>query len=170
MAGRGRPVDGPESPAPGPEELVPPVAASAGGSTISGSPLVRGIWIVVGLVLVAIGGVGIVVPGLPSTIFFILAAAAFSRSSARLEGWLLGLPVVGRMVGDYRAGLGMRRRAKIMAVSMIVIAVGISTGLAIKSWTPRAVVLAAGAVGVAYVSWRVPTRETLDRAAVEGAA
>ena len=123
----------------------------------------------VGLLLVAIGGVGIVVPGLPSTIFFILAAAAFSRSSERLERWLLGLPVVGRMVGDYRAGLGMRRRAKIMAVSMIVIAVGLSTGLAIASWTPRAIVLAAGAVGVAYITWRVPTRETLEQAAAQGA-
>ena len=98
----------------------------------------------------------------------VAAPGAFSRSSVRLERWLLNLPVVGRMVDDYRAGLGMRRRAKIMAVSMIVIAVGISTGLAIKSWTPRAVVLAAGSVGVAYVSWRVPTREVLDRAAAEG--
>ena len=169
MAGRGGSADGPDALVPGSEVSGPGFAASAGGSVISGSPLVRGIWIVVGLLLVAIGGVGIVVPGLPSTIFFILAAAAFSRSSARLEGWLLSLPVVGRMVGDYRAGLGMRRRAKIMAVSMIVIAVGISTGLAIKSWTPRAIVVAAGAVGVAYVSWRVPTREVLDRAAAEGA-
>ena len=169
MAGRGRSADGPDSSAAGFEASAPGVTASAGGSAISRSPLIRGIWIVVGLLLVGIGGVGIVVPGLPSTIFFILAAAAFSRSSARLEGWLLGLPVVGRMVGDYRAGLGMRRRAKVMAVIMIVIAVGISTGLAIKSWTPRAIVLAAGAVGVAYVSWRVPTREVLDRAAAEGA-
>ncbi|MXV91504.1 MAG: DUF454 domain-containing protein [Acidimicrobiia bacterium] len=133
------------------------------------SRLIRGIWIAAGLVLVGIGAVGIVVPGLPSTIFFILAAGAFSRSSAKLERWLLNLPAVGKMVGDYRAGLGMRRRAKIAAVSMIVIAVGISTGLAIKSWTPRTIVLAAGAVGVAYVSWRVPTREVLDRAAAESA-
>ncbi|MDE0654786.1 MAG: YbaN family protein [bacterium] len=144
-----------------------PAAADRPG--VVRSRLVRGIWIAVGLLLVGIGAVGIVVPGLPSTIFFILAAGAFSRSSARLERWLLGLPVVGRMVGDYRAGLGMRRRAKIMAVTMIVIAVGISTGLAIQSWTPRVIVLAAGAVGVAYVSWRVPTREVLDRAAAEGA-
>ena len=70
-----------------------------------------------GLALVGIGAVGIVVPGLPSTIFFILAAAAFSRSSARLERWLLSLPAIGPMVRDYRAGLGMRRRAKIAACS-----------------------------------------------------
>ena len=131
------------------------------------SPLMRGIWIVSGLLLVAIGAIGVVVPGLPSTIFFILAAAAFSRSSSRLERWLLNLPVVGRMVGDYRAGLGMRRRAKVTAVSMIVLAVGISTGIALQSWTPRAVVWAAGAVGVAYVGWRVPTREVLESAAAE---
>ena len=151
---------------------VPPARKPAQGEppAMARSKLVRGVWIATGLVLVGIGGVGIVVPGLPSTIFFILAAAAFSRSSTRLERWLLSLPAVGPLVRDYRAGLGMRRRAKIMAVSMIVIAVGISTGLAIGSWTPRAIVLAAGAVGVAYVSWRVPTRETLDRAAAEGAA
>lgn len=141
----------------------------ASSPVVARSRLVRGVWITVGLLLVAVGGVGIVVPGLPSTIFFILAAAAFSRSSARLERWLLNLPAVGPLVRDYRAGLGMRRRAKILAVSMIVIAVGISTGLAIQSWTPRAIVLAAGAVGVAYVSWRVPTRELLDRAAAESA-
>ena len=161
MAGRPEQADGPGAPV--------PEDAAVGHPGVVRSRLVRGVWITAGLMLVGIGAVGIVVPGLPSTIFFILAAAAFSRSSTRLERWLLSLPVVGRMVSDYRAGLGMRRRAKIMAVSMIVIAVGLSTGVAIGSWTPRAIVLAAGAVGVAYVSWRVPTRETLDRAAAEGA-
>ena len=153
----------------GPGASVPDDAAAADHPGVARSRLVRAVWIAVGLILVGIGGVGIVVPGLPSTIFFILAAAAFSRSSTRLERWLLNLPAIGPLVRDYRAGLGMRRRAKIMATSMIVIAVGLSTGLAIESWTLRAIVLAAGAVGVAYVSWRVPTRETLDRIAAEGA-
>lgn len=153
-----------------PSAPPPEDAAAAGHPRIVRSRLVRGVWIAAGLLLVGIGGVGIVVPGLPSTIFFILAAGAFSRSSARLERWLLGLPVVGRMVSDYRAGLGMRRRAKVMATSMIVIAVGLSVGLAIQNWTVRAVVLAAGAVGVAYVNWRVPTREALEREAAESAA
>lgn len=136
---------------------------------IARSRLMRAVWISAGLILVGIGAIGVVVPGLPSTIFFILAAAAFSRSSTRLERWLLSLPAVGPMVRDYRAGLGMRRRAKIAACSMITIAVGISTGLLIGSWTPRTIVLAAGAVGIAYIAWRVPTRETLQRLSTEGA-
>ena len=143
---------------------------AADGPGLARSRLVRAVWIVVGLVLVGIGAVGIVVPGLPSTIFFILAAAAFSRSSTRLERWLLSLPGIGRMIADYRAGLGMRRRAKIAACSMIVVAVGISTGLLIGAWTPRVIVLAAGAVGMAYITWRVPTRETLQGLSAEGAS
>ena len=144
-------------------------AVHEGRTTVARSRLARGVWIAAGLLLVGIGAVGIVVPGLPSTIFFILAAAAFSRSSPRLERWLLGLPGIGPLVRDYRAGLGMRRRAKIAACSMIAVAVGLSTGLLIDGWTPRAIVLAAGAVGVAYITWRVPTRETLQRQSAEGA-
>ncbi len=160
----------PREPAAGSDVPVSDERTPAGPPGIARSRLVRGVWIAVGLVLVGIGAVGIVVPGLPSTIFFILAAGAFSRSSARLERWLLSLPVVGRMVGDYRAGLGMRRRAKLSACTMIVAAVGVSTGLLISGWTPRLIVLAAGAVGVAYITWWVPTRERLDRAAAEGTA
>ncbi len=153
----------------GSELRTPGEPTAADGPGLARSRLVRAVWIAVGLLLVGIGAVGIVVPGLPSTIFFILAAAAFSRSSTRLERWLLSLPAIGPMVRDYRAGLGMRRRAKIAACSMIVIAVGISTGLLIGGWTPRVIVLAAGAVGVAYITWRVPTRETLQRLSAEGA-
>ena len=43
----------------------------------------RGVWIVLGLLSVAVGGIGIVVPGLPTTVFFIMAAACFTRSSPR---------------------------------------------------------------------------------------
>ena len=164
MARRDGTAGGPDGSAADPGDPAP-----ADRPEIARSRLVRGIWIFGGLLLVGIGAVGVVVPGLPSTIFFILAAAAFSRSSTRLERWLLSLPGIGRMVRDYREGLGMRRRAKIAACAMIVVAVGISTGLLIGAWTPRAVVLAAGAVGVAYITWWVPTRETLQRLSAEHA-
>ena len=49
-----------------------------------------------GWVAVAVGAVGIVVPGLPTTVFFIIAASCFARSSPRFERWVLGLPGIGR--------------------------------------------------------------------------
>lgn len=122
-------------------------------------PVARAGWLVGGLVAVALGSIGIVVPGMPTTVCFIVAAWCFSHSSPRLERWVLSLPRIGPMVRDYRAGLGMPRRAKIIAISMIVLFVTLSVVLFIGTWPVRAVVLALGAVGVAYITFRVPTRE-----------
>jgi uncharacterized membrane protein YbaN (DUF454 family) len=113
----------------------------------------------VGWLAVALGTVGIVVPGLPTTGFFVLAAACFARSSPRFEAWVLGLPKIGPLVRDHRAGLGMPRRAKVLAIAVMLAACSLS---AWRLGHPLAfVVLAAGAVGTWYVGWRVPTREVV---------
>jgi uncharacterized membrane protein YbaN (DUF454 family) len=119
----------------------------------------RAAWTVAGLLAVAIGGIGVVVPGLPTTVFFIVAAWCFSHASERLEQWVLDLPSIGPMVRDYRAGLGMPRRAKVIAVTMIVLAVTLSVTVGIDRWAVRVAVLLLGAVGIAYIAARVPTRE-----------
>ncbi len=111
-----------------------------------------------GFVAVGLGTVGIVVPGLPTTGFFVLAAACFARSSPRFERWVLDLPGVGPMVRDHRAGLGMPRRAKVVAIAMMLTACVLSSW-ALGSPAAAAVILGAGAVGTWYVGWRVPTRE-----------
>ena len=100
-----------------------------------------------------------VVPGLPTTIFLIMAAGCYARSYPQLERWILDLPGVGQMVRDYRAGLGMPRRAKVWAISMIAAACGLSAGLLIDPVAVRLLVAAVGLVGVWFVGWRVPTRE-----------
>lgn len=117
------------------------------------------LWFVAGLASVGIGAVGVVVPGLPTTVFFIVAAACFARSSPRLERWVLDLPRIGGMVRDHRAGLGMPRRAKVVAITMIV-AVSFASGiLALDRPALRLTVVTLGMVGAAYVGFRVPTRE-----------
>jgi uncharacterized protein len=120
--------------------------------------LARTGWAVLGLLAVAVGGVGIVVPGLPTTVFFIVAAWCFARSSPRLERWVLGLPTIGPMVQDHRDGLGMPRRAKVVAVATLAAMVALSAAL-IEGWAVRGVVALAGLVGVAVILLRVPTRE-----------
>jgi uncharacterized membrane protein YbaN (DUF454 family) len=121
---------------------------------------VRWIWFLAGWLAVAVGGVGIVVPGLPTTVFFIIAAWCFSRSSPRFEQWVLNLPKVGPMVRDHRAGLGMPRRAKAWAVGMIVVFGG-SSALAVGHPALSGVILGLVAIGAWYVLTRVPTRETV---------
>jgi hypothetical protein len=122
--------------------------------------LVRVGWTSLGLLSVGVGGVGIVVPGLPTTVFFIIAAWAFSKSNRRLEAWVLNLPTVGPLVCDYRAGLGIPRRAKATAVVMIVFFAGLSVGL-VDGLIIRAVIIGTAAVGLLVVLVVAPTKEAV---------
>ena len=124
---------------------------------IARSRLVRGMWFGAGWLAVAVGGIGVVIPGLPTTGFMILAAACFARCSPRFEQWVLQLPGVGRAVADYRAGIGMPKRAKVTAIVMMAVAISISVGLLLDNTAVRISIVVAGLIGVWYIVWRVPT-------------
>jgi uncharacterized membrane protein YbaN (DUF454 family) len=112
-----------------------------------------------GLASVGVGGIGIVVPGLPTTVFFIIAAWAFAKSNPRLEAWVLELPGVGQAVDDYRNGLGMPYRAKVVASVMLIAAVTLSAGVLVDRWAIRVPIVVAGIVGLYWIHFRVPTRQ-----------
>jgi uncharacterized membrane protein YbaN (DUF454 family) len=113
-------------------------------------------WIALGLLSVVVGAVGVIVPGLPTTVFFIIAAACFAKSSPRLEQWVLDLPRIGPAVQRYRDGHGMPIRAKYWAIGMIIVFSSISI-VVVDVVVFRIVVAAVAAIGVWYVGWRVPT-------------
>lgn len=119
----------------------------------------RAAWFVVGWIAVAVGGLGIVVPGLPTTVFFVVAASCFGKSSPRFEQWVLDLPTIGPMVQDHRAGLGMPRRAKVIAVSMMWTAIAVSSFTLRDRWWIPAVVALLGVIGTWYILRRVPTKQ-----------
>ena len=114
--------------------------------------LARAGWLAGGLVGVGLGGVGIVVPGLPTTVFFIVAAWCFSHSSTRMEQWVLHLPKIGPLVRGYRAGDRMPRKAKAWAIGSIVVFAGAAVLFAIDALAVRLVVLAIAAVGIVVVT------------------
>jgi len=120
---------------------------------------VRFLWLVFGFISVGVGGVGVFVPGLPTTVFMLIGASCFARSNPRFEQWILDMPAIGPMVADYRRGLGMPSRAKVSAISMIVIACGLSAGLLITQLLVRLGVAVAGLMGIWFVGLHVPTRE-----------
>ena len=146
---------------------VVPASDAPAVAEVSRHRSIRAAWMAAGFVAVALGGVGVVVPGLPTTGFFVLAAWCFSKSSPRFERWVLDLPAIGPMVRDHRAGLGMPRRAKVVACSMIVAACTLSAVVGLDRWALRIAVVALGLVGVAWILWRIPTREAILAARAE---
>ena len=72
-------------------------------------------WLVAGCISVCIGFIGIIVPGLPTTVFMLIAAACFYRSSQRFYDWVISHKLFGQHVKNYREGKGMPKRAKVVA-------------------------------------------------------
>ena len=68
---------------------------------------------------VVVGAVGIFVPGLPTTVFLIVAFWAFSKSSDRFHAWLWNHPRFGRALRDWHEHRVIPVKSKILAVSMM---------------------------------------------------
>jgi uncharacterized protein len=118
----------------------------------------RWLWFGLGWLFVALGFLGAALPVLPSTVFFIAAAACFARSSPRFEAWVLNLPGVGKMVQEYRSGMGMPRRLKWMVVAII------AASVILSAWRVPVIAakigsLALGGIGIWFILARVPTKE-----------
>ena len=121
------------------------------------NPIIKVLWIIAGSIFVVLGGLGVLLPGLPTTPFLILAAACYIRSSQRLYDWLIANETFGPYLKDYREGKGIPRRAKKIALSMMTIFVGYAVLFALDDFIVRIVVLVLGMIGFYYVAFRVPT-------------
>ena len=70
----------------------------------------------IGWICVGLGFIGIFVPGLPTTIFLIVALWAFTKSSKKLRVWLLNHKKFGPFLRDWQEHRVVPLRAKILMV------------------------------------------------------
>lgn len=125
---------------------------------VSRSVLLRAVYAALGFVFLGLGIAGTFIPGLPGTVNLLVALWLFSMSSERMYRWMLANKVFGKQLRDYKAGLGIPRRVKIIAVTSIVTAVGVSTVFFIENVWLRIGLILFGLVGVWFVLSR-PTTE-----------
>jgi uncharacterized membrane protein YbaN (DUF454 family) len=78
-------------------------------------------YLLAGFAFLALGIIGAFLPLLPTTIFIILAAGCFARSSERLENWLLNHRRFGPTIRAWRAEGAISRRGKMLASSGMVL-------------------------------------------------
>jgi uncharacterized membrane protein YbaN (DUF454 family) len=134
-----------------------PVRDSAGPAPLH--PLLRWLLLGTGWICVVLGAIGVVLPLLPTTPFLLVAAACFARASRRFYDWLLDTRVLGGYIRDYRSGLGMLLRAKIIALSVLWITILSSVTLLVPFWPMRALLLLS-ATAVTVHLLRLPTRRS----------
>ncbi|WP_407352943.1 YbaN family protein [Luteimonas sp. R10] len=77
----------------------------------------RWAWWLLAYCSLGLGLIGVFVPGLPTTVFVLIAAWAAARGSERLHRWLLVHPRFGPMIRDWQAHGAVSRRAKWMATA-----------------------------------------------------
>lgn len=83
-------------------------------------------FIVLGFLFVGLGYVGIIIPGMPTTIFMILAVWAFKKSSPRFENWLLNHRVFGSTLRDWDEHKAISLRTKYIAIATMIGFAGVS--------------------------------------------
>jgi hypothetical protein len=110
-----------------------------------------------GLLSVGVGALGVVLPGLPTTIFLILASWCFARSCPWLERKLIRNRFFGPFLRYLEPGAVMPMRARVVSIALMWTAVLISAVVLIRGeitlWAPASIV-AAGVIGTVAI-WRV---------------
>lgn len=81
--------------------------------------LIRLCWRILALLFVGLGLIGVVVPGMPTTVFMLLGAWAAARGWPALHDWLLAHPRFGPPIRDWREHGVVPRRAKWLALLMM---------------------------------------------------
>ncbi|MEX2453572.1 MAG: YbaN family protein [Rhodospirillaceae bacterium] len=113
------------------------------------SRLARFSLIAFGGVCVGIGVVAVVVPGLPTTVFMIVAAWAFSKSSPRFQRWVTEHERFGPAVVAWREHGAIPAKAKILAVIAMTASLAAIVLFGAQNWIlPTVVGAVMGGIGI----------------------
>ena len=122
------------------------------------SLLVRVILWTVGSIALLLGVIGIVVPGLPTTPFVLVAAACYARASRRFYSWLVHNATFGPLIREWRLHRSIPWRIKLIAIGSMALTITASIWtLAALPWLQALLAFIGTATGIWL--WRIPSRD-----------
>ena len=112
-------------------------------------------WLLLAWSFLGLGVLGLFLPLLPTTVFVIVSAWAFAKSSPEREAWLLNHKVFGPPLQNWRKYGAISKRAKTMAFTLITVSAALSVWMLRPNIALIAVVLLCLAAVVFYI-YRLP--------------
>ena len=94
----------------------------------------KALLIFAGTLCVGLGVLGMFLPLLPTTVFLLLAAYCYSRSSERFHNWLLTNRWCGSYIKNYKSGKGISIRQKVSTIATLWLSIGFSMWLVGGLW------------------------------------
>lgn len=119
--------------------------------------IVRALYMTGGTISLALGVIGIFVPGLPTTPFVLLSAALYAKSSEKLYNWLLDNKYLGPRIKNYQRQKGVTLKGKYKIIALMLTMVLISSFLVAKVLVLKIIIISSGLVGTIVVRFVVPT-------------
>jgi uncharacterized protein len=113
----------------------------------------KAILIFTGTVCVGLGVLGMFLPLMPTTVFLLMAAYCYSRSSDKFHNWLINNRWFGSYIKNYRAKKGITLRQKVTTLITLWVSIALSIWLVnARFWAT--IILAAVALGVTvHILW-----------------
>lgn len=140
----------------------PPAPTTRPHPAEHGSPVVRAVFLALGVAALVAGALGIFLPLLPATPLFILAAACFARAYRPFHEWMLGHRVIGPMLREWHQHRSIPHRTKRIAIVTMLVSFGTSIWFVVQPpWLQAA--LAVFALGLAVWMYRIPSRDQPPR-------
>ena len=122
----------------------------------------RVLFIVLGFFFVTVGAIGIVLPLLPTTVFLLLAAACFAKSSPRFYHWLLNNRLFGAYIKNYLEKKGIPKKVKASTILLLWITIICSAIFVVHALWIRLILLSiAMGVSIHILSIRASNQEAV---------
>jgi uncharacterized membrane protein YbaN (DUF454 family) len=122
------------------------------------SRVMRSLYWVGGALALLLAVLGVVLPGLPTTPFVLVAGACFVRASPRAHAWLLRNKTFGPLLSEWEKHHSVPRRVKHIGLTAMALTAGFSLWFFIGQPLIQALVLTGVATGVIVVL-RLPSRD-----------
>jgi uncharacterized membrane protein YbaN (DUF454 family) len=107
----------------------------------------KAVLIFLGTVCVGLGVLGMFLPLMPTTVFLLMAAYCYSKSSEKFHNWLMTNKLFGKYISDYKSGKGISLRQKITTIAILWASIGFSIWY-VRGALWLTLLLAAIAIGV----------------------